>query len=83
MCKNIQCPSCSSVLALIKDGKTVFSEMKAISRIELNMDNLTTDVKCHTCHNWSSIDHESKITQNYKRKSQDVMYAAESKSKKK
>lgn len=74
MSKNIQCPSCNSVLAILKDGKIIFSEMKSVSKIELNMDLLTTDVKCHTCHNWSSINHEHKIELNYKRKSQDILF---------
>jgi len=74
MYKNLQCPSCSSVIAIIQDGKLIFSVMKAVSKVEINMDTLTTDAKCHTCHNWSSIDHNHKIELNYKRKSQDILF---------
>ncbi len=76
MTKNLQCTSCTSILALIKDDKLIFSEMKAISKVEVNMDDLAIDVKCHSCHNWSSIDANNTITSNYKRKAQEAMYNA-------
>lgn len=76
MCKNIKCPSCSSVLAVANNGKLAFQQMKSISMVEVNMDDLTIDAKCHTCHNWSSIDSQNNITLNYKRKSQDVLFAS-------
>jgi len=77
MPKNIQCPSCSSVIAKVNDGRLTFAEMKAVSKVEINMDDLTTDAQCHTCHNWSSIDKDNNILPNYKRKAQDVFYSQE------
>ena len=74
MCKNISCPSCSTTLASVKDNKLVISYVKAISSVEIDFNRLTSDVKCHTCHNWSSIDKENNIVINYKRKGQDVMF---------
>jgi hypothetical protein len=74
MSKNLQCPSCKSVLGIIQDGKPMLQDMKAISKIAINMDDLTTDVKCHSCHNWSSIDASNKITSNYKMKAQEALY---------
>lgn len=77
MCKNIQCPSCSSVIAKVNNGKIVFDNMKAVSIIEFPLGNDPLVVKCHSCHNWSEIDNEYKIKINYKRKGQDAIHNAE------
>ena len=77
MSKNVQCPSCSSVLAKSENGKLVFDNMKAVSIIEFPLVDEVMSVKCHSCHNWSSIDKQHNIQINYKRKSQDAIYNAE------
>lgn len=76
MCTNIQCPSCSSVVAKLKDNKVVFDNMKAVSIIEFSLNGGDSQIKCHSCHNWLSIDNQNNILVNYKRKGEDALYSA-------
>lgn len=82
MCKNLQCPSCSSVIAKLKDDKVVFDSMKVVSVIEFSLNGGAHQIKCHSCHNWLNVDNNGKIEINYKRKSQDILYATQSNFKK-
>ncbi len=77
MCKNIQCSCCGSVVAKIKDNKVVFDNMKAVSLIEFSLNGGDHQIKCHSCHNWLTIDNQNNISTNYKRKSEDALYSAE------
>ena len=77
MCKNLQCPSCSFVVAKLKDNKVVFDNMKAVSIIEFSLTGGNHQIKCHSCHNWLTIDNQNNISIDYKRKSKDALYSAE------
>lgn len=74
--KNIQCPNCSNVIAVLKDDKIVFPEMKALSILEFNHKTGAKDVKCR-CSTWVTITPDNQILINHQRKSQEALYNAE------
>lgn len=75
MAQNLQCPSCSNVIATLKDNKIVFPEMKALSILEFNHVTHQKDVKCR-CGTWISITPDNQLVINHQRKGQDALYSA-------
>jgi len=76
MSKNIQCLSCKNVIAKELNNKIVFSDLKAISIVELDLKTNERDCKCR-CGTWNSFDSENNQIINYKRKSEDALFNAE------
>ncbi|MGS0747302.1 hypothetical protein [Halpernia sp. GG3] len=74
--KKIICTSCSSVLGIFENGKCTFKNMKALSQIEINIKTGEFNLKCHSCHNWNSIDKEGNIILNDKKKSEEVLFSS-------
>jgi hypothetical protein len=75
MPKNLQCPSCSDVIAVFQDNKIVFPEMKALSIVEFNHVTHQKDVKCR-CGTWINITSDNQLVINHQRKGQDALYNA-------
>lgn len=69
--QNLLCASCRTLIGNITNGIMIFNNMPVLSTVEINRTNATTDVKCHTCHNWTNIDALNATVVNYKRKAQD------------
>lgn len=70
----IICPCCNSEIAKVNQGRIVFDNMKAVSIIELDLTTNSKEVKCHSCHNWLSIDSANNVEVNYKRKGSDILH---------
>lgn len=73
--KKILCKCCSSEICQIDNGKVVFRSIKSISQIEIDYKEKTTDIKCHSCHNWNTLDSDNNIDRNHKKKAQEHLYA--------
>lgn len=73
--KKILCKPCGNPLGTFEDNKIIFKSMKAISQIETDTKTGNSDIKCHYCHNWNSIDKDGNVTINEKKKGQEHLYA--------
>ena len=73
--KKLICKPCGSILGTFDNGTITFKSMKSLSQIETNFNSGESDVKCHTCHNWNTIDKGGEITINQKKKAYEHLYA--------
>ncbi len=69
--KKIFCKTCDSEIGKISDGKILFESMRLLSKVEIDLNAKTSNIKCHSCHNWNEITESLEIKQNHKRKAQE------------
>lgn len=49
-----------------------YLRLRQLSIIEINFKNI--DLKCHSCHNWNSIDKDGLVTLNDKKKNEEALF---------